>query len=403
MGVFRVVRGGLCLLWLAAPTASAAVPMTVSWSDGLKFASEDKAFTGQIGGRIQQDWTFTRETDDVRDSIPVSDGAEFRRARLFVSGTLYGRVFFKSQWDFAGGKVVPKDVYMGVSDLPVLGDLSVGNQYEPFSLDETTSSKYISFVERGLTTVFAPSRNPGVLATRTYAGGRARWSAGVFRQDKDDGTSTGDGEYAETARLTGTPVRTEDGRRLLHVGVAASHRVPAGRVFAVSARPENHLGPKVLETATIAVDRVVLLSGEAALVAGSASLQGEVAQARLAMPGGEDPAFLAVSAFGSVFVTGEHRPYSSSTATFSRVKPKRNLGEAGGSGAVELLVRVSHLDLNDDGAGAAFGSVTDVTGGLNWYLNPMAKIMVNYVLGQVDRTDVDGDVHSLLTRFQIDF
>ena len=73
--------------------------------------------------------------------------------------------------------------------------------------------------------------------------------------------------------------------------------------------------------------------------------------------------------------------------------------------AVELAARYSRVDLTDEDEGLDGGTLDDITLGLNWYLNPAARVMVNYVMGMVDRTDWEDEatIHSLLTRFQVDF
>ncbi len=67
-----------------------------------------------------------------------------------------------AQYDFAGGDADFKDVYVGLKKLPGVGTLKVGHFKEAFGLEELTSSKYITFIERSLPTeAFAPSRfNP---------------------------------------------------------------------------------------------------------------------------------------------------------------------------------------------------------------------------------------------------
>jgi phosphate-selective porin OprO/OprP len=73
------------------------------------------------------------------------------------------------------------------------------------------------------------------------------------------------------------------------------------------------------------------------------------------------------------------------------------------SGAWEIALRLSHLDLND---GAISGGKEDnTTVGVNWYLNADTRLMVNYVSADLEeRTGYDdGSVSIFETRFQIDF
>lgn len=404
----RVLAFATSLAWAAmtvSPDSAAAVEVEVK--GGLAVSSDDGAHRFGVGGRIQQDWAFIGETSDFPDSLGAPDGTEFRRARLHVEGRLYRVVFFKSQWDFAGGKVIPKDVFMGVSGVPGVQNLRFGKQYEPFNLNELTSSNHLVFIERSPIVGFAPSRRPGIQAYGGFGDGAGTWGAGVFRDDGtagDVGTSTGDGEYAETARVTFLPYRAEDGRTLVHLGAAASHRVPPGHMRSYAFRPSVHLAKSLVATGSFAVDRVVLLGGEAAVVAGPFSVQGEVMSASHEGPSSDapDPTFFGGYALASVFLTGEHRAYSTASGTFGRIKPRRNLGDGeGAAGAVELAARVTRVDLDDASAGIEGGVLTDVAVGGNWYLNPNAKLAVNVVRATVD--GVDGAVYAGVVRFHVDF
>lgn len=403
------MRPGIGAVTIAAIGMLVPVPRAgaaVSIEDGFEVTSDDGRTSLGLGGRIQQDWAFIQETSDLPDTLRSPDGTELRRARLHVEGDLYGTVFFKSQWELAGGSVEPLDVYMGVRDVPGLQNVRVGKQYEPFGLNELTSSNHLVFAERAVTAKLAPSRKPGIQTYGRYAGGRGTWAVGLFRDDSaedDTGKSTGDGEYAETARVTALPVSSENGRTLVHLGVAASHRVPPGHVTGYSFGPEAHLAASLIAVEDLPVNGVLLVGAEAAVVAGPLSVQGEWTLADHDGRGdAPSPAFQSFYGFASVFLTGEHRTYKTSSATFGRVKPRRNLGDGQGAfGALEVAARVSRVDLDDPAEDVAGGALTNVTVGMNWYLNPNAKVVVNLVRAAAD--DVDGAVYALVTRFHVDF
>ncbi len=109
---------------------------------------------------------------------------------------------------------------------------------------------------------------------------------------------------------------------------------------------------------------------------GPFSLQGEYFWTNTDAPDVDDPSFTGWYAFGSWFVTGESRTYND--GAFDRVKPTNNfyIGQPGW-GAVELALRYSALDLTDGGIEG--GEQQNVTVGINWYLNPSYRIMLNYV------------------------
>ena len=353
----------------------------------------------KMGGRMMVDWLASASGADVEARFgTLETGTEFRRARMFMEGELTGDVHYKIQMEFAGARITLKDVYIGLETVPGLGRLRVGHQKEPFSLEELTSSKYITFMERALPNVFAPSRNTGLLVQNAVVNRRITWAVGAFREADGSGNSVGAGGWSVTARVTGLPWYRDDGRYLLHVGVAYSRRDPLGNVVRFRERPEVHISPRLVDTGVLDADTVNELGLEAALVAGPISLQGELITASVDILQGKHPRFQGYYVYASVFLTGEHRVYKKSSGAFGRVRPKHSFREGGGIGAWELAVRYSVLDLTD--AGIEGGELRNWTVGLNWYLNGHTRVMLNYV--RADRTDV-GTAHYVMTRFQIDF
>ncbi len=376
--------------------------MRPHWKDGLRFTSNDGSFKLKIGGRIQHDFAYFAEDGDIerRLGADVDDGTEFRRARLYFSGTIYDDIDFKVQYDFAGGDADFKDVYLGLRNVPYVGNVRVGQFKEPFSLEELTSSNYITFMERSLANTFAPGRNTGIMFYDTMMDERMTWAAGVFRQTDSFGDGAGGRDYNVTARLTGLPVYEEGGKKLLHLGVSYTHQNYENDTIRFRARPESHLAPRLVDTGDFSAEYGDFIGAEAAWVDGPFSLQGEYVHAfiegRNRWDG--DPNFWAASVQASYFLTGEHRPYKTSTGAFDRVRPLKNFGKDGGSGAWELAARLSYLNLNDNGVKG--GRLRDLTVGLNWYLNPNVRTMWNYVLADPSE---GGSVSAFMWRFQVAF
>lgn len=154
------------------------------WKNGLVVESKDKKNQIKVGGRVQVDFASISSpkeqfVDQVRNNsggyLLTGFGTEFRRARLFVEGTVYNIIFFKAEYDFAGGATDFKDVYLGVKKIPGIGNIRIGHQKEPFSLEELTDSNYITFMERALPNVFSPKRNTGIMAYNTALKSEQLW------------------------------------------------------------------------------------------------------------------------------------------------------------------------------------------------------------------------------------
>lgn len=369
------------------------------WKDGLRFDSNDGAFKLKIGGRIHYDAAFFAEDGSLERRFgDFEDGTEFRRARLSFEGTIYKNMEFKAQYDFAKGDADFRDVYIGFRKVPFVRNLRIGQFKEPFSLEELTSSNYITFMERSLANTFAPARQGGVMVYDSFLKDRMTGAIGVFRHSNDYGDSIAEISYSVTGRVTALPWYREDGKKLVHLGVAYSHREYEDPVR-FRARPEAGLAPRIVDTGEFVADSANLLGLEAAWVHGPFSLQGELIKTFIdgESPWIGDPTLFGAYIQASYFLTGEHRPYKMSEGVFDRVRPLANVGE-GGWGAWELAARVSYLDLNDDGVRG--NRLMDYTLGLNWYLNPNIRVMWNYVYA--DPSD-GGEVNIFQTRVQIAF
>jgi phosphate-selective porin OprO/OprP len=391
------------------------------WSNGFKLERNDGAFKLKFGGRIQSDWAMIRLTERLEDAIGgEGHGTEFRRARLFFEGEVYERLIFKAQYDFANtgaGETDLKDAFIGLKDLGPLGTVMVGHFKEPFSLEQQTSSKHITFMERGLPNVFVPGRNAGFMAKNAVFDKRVLWQVATFLSANDSSFGfDNDGMWNVTARLVAVPLYEDDGEKVVHVGFSYSHQFRGGSndMLLYRQRPESHLAPYLANTGlTIPTNDIDLINPEFAVVWGSASFQAEYTHAFVRGDGGaSDSAFWGAYAQLSYFLTGERRNYrlagGMTGGAFSRVKPNANFNPAHGDwGAFELAVRYSHLDLNDELVRG--GKMWDITAGINWYLYPNARISLNYVHSELDDRDhsldpdLDGKADIVQARFQIDF
>src|SRR5436190_1985545 len=100
----------------------------------------------------------------------AATSTDHRHARLYTSGEINQGipVHYILQMEFAGGDVRFADAYLGVSKIPYVGLLQLGQMYEPFSLEQLTSDNYVTFMERAAPIeTFSPSRNLGVMALNT--------------------------------------------------------------------------------------------------------------------------------------------------------------------------------------------------------------------------------------------
>ena len=344
-------------------------------------------------GQFQSDaYIWTQDAVSRASVGDIQNGVAFRRARLAINGD-YGPTEFRIEGDMAlAGRPSFLDVFAGIKTIPGVGQVRVGHFFEPFSLERYTANRFVTFLERGLQDQpFAPARNMGVLVRNTYAGQRGTWAVGVFRTDSDIfGDDSGDQfQSAVTGRVTGLVYDLDQSTRYLHLGVAGSYRGTKDGTVRFRAQPEARLGsttpnvPFFVDTGNIAAGDYSLLGLEALLTEGSVSVQGEWIGTAVGTARAGNLLFQAWYATATWLITGEHRPYRHDNGTYERTVPNRDFVRtqdgrtAFGPGAWELALRLSHIDL--DSGSVRGGRLTDLTAGVNWYLNPYLRVSANYI------------------------
>ncbi|MBI1321155.1 MAG: hypothetical protein GC168_19695 [Candidatus Hydrogenedens sp.] len=359
------------------------------------------------------------------------DGTGFRSARLTLRGRVFTDIAYQAEIEFAGqdGADSPsfEDVWMQYNGVPYGGgrgfDIRAGHFKEPFGLDEQASSGDRPFQEAPLANVFAPSRNAGVMISDALFGEpkqeRLVWAVGAFKETDNLPSSNDSDEdqgYQITGRLTGLPVYGDDGRKLLHLGVAASLRHPDGARLRYGVRPETRLSllryadpdsallPNGFRLLDARAEDVVLVGLEAAGVLGPFWFQSEYMRSAVDTALGGDLRYDGWYASAGYFLTGENRVYRHDTARFGRPRPSRPLairGTSRGPGAWEIAARYGTVDLSD---GPTYGGEhTSLSLSLNWYLNYNFLVSWNYIHNEIDHPLYDGDFDSFQTRFQLDF
>ncbi|MFB6344288.1 MAG: OprO/OprP family phosphate-selective porin [bacterium] len=371
-------------------------------------------YVSEFGGRIMADWSFnTSQSDNYVSQLgdEAEDGFEFRRLRLYTEGGVAKDIEYKLQLDFAdelaGNEVDIKDAYISVDKGLVGIPLKIGHFKEPFSLNELTSSKYITFMSRSmLSDGFTPEYNPGIQTAYHTPDNKFNLTLGMFNPQSGLQQPATSGSWNLSGRITSPIVYSNSGKNLVHLGLGFSQRSEQSGTYSSDLEPEVHKGdPEYLDITVPSVTSSTVFGLEAATVQGPLSIQAEYAQNDLSRSAGKEPTLSSQYLMASYLLTGEHRPYDKADGDFGRIDVNNSVNN-GGSGAWELAARWSSTDYSD-AQGPTTGDVdlaskaNVITLGTNWYPTGHSKWMVNYVTANQDAKDVDAQW--LTTRFQVDF
>ena len=161
----------------AMPVA-AATPVITKAEPAFALATPDGNFEFNVRGRIITDLGIISDNDDSTNIRAT----EFRSARLAVEGKAWKNVGYRLVADFAGNDVSIEDAYLEYkSDF---GKIRVGHFKSNNSLEEITSLKHITFLERAaFTDAFDFDRHFGI----GYITGGDNWSLelGAFKGNAD--------------------------------------------------------------------------------------------------------------------------------------------------------------------------------------------------------------------------
>lgn len=355
---------------------------------------------------------------DTAHARDLANGSIFRRARFGIGGRAFGDFEYTALFEFGGsgnedsGHV--QELWLQYSGLRPL-HIRAG-AFAPFiGLEDAGSTNGMLFLERPASADIARSlaggdyREAGQLTVNTE-----RWFASAAitgRQINTVGSSASpvyDSQQGFIGRLAALPYR--DGSSLVHVGAHASyvgHATDTGgpdaapgaatSVIQFRERPELRVdGTRLIDTGAISAAHAYSVGAEFAVQRRNLMVQAEYDRLgieRHASPL-SDPAFDGFYVEGSWIVTGETRRYNTGNFAFDGPKVTPFDPSAGQWGAWELALRYSDMNLNYHAGSPSTAPAADavrggdqriLTAGVNWYLNSIMRLMLDYQYVRIRR------------------
>jgi phosphate-selective porin OprO/OprP len=351
------------------PTIDARVTADTS---GFNIKSQDGNFTLKIGADLQVDnRAFTGA-----GSSSLADTVLLRRVRPTFSGTVYKYIDYFIRPDFGQGNTVIYDAYAQLNYIPGVS-LRVGKFKPPVGLERLQSDDDTTFVERGLPTLLVPSRDIGYELTGDVLGKRVNYAVGVFNGVPDNSlTDAAASSHRDVAaRVFVTPVK----------GFGIGMGVSGGNVDNITLPAYKSFGQPTIFSFNSGVSSFghrTRLAPQAYYYLGGFGLLTEYTLTEEGFQKGtvrRDVALRAWQVQTSYILTGEKKG-------FTGITPLRPFDPLrGGWGAFEVALRTGELTVEKGMFNLGFADITksprvthEWVGGLNWYLNRLVRISVDY-------------------------
>jgi phosphate-selective porin OprO and OprP len=359
-------------------------------------------------GRLQYDFGTVSRPDGINDSS-LGFGNEIRRARLGIEGSIPGGFGYVFEADFADNDVEITDAILTykASDTATL---TIGQHNNFPSLEEVTSSRFTSFIERAaFTDAFNFERRVGLSATVTSGDFIAQ--AGLFTDNIADLGNDENNAVGVDGRIVFAPELGETGQ--LHLGASAHWRdlgdpADAGATTRYRQRPLVHFTDvRFVATPALGVEQESSYGLEAAFIQGPFHAAAEAHWLDSDLLDRSSRNFFGGYAEIGYFLTGETRGYRN--GRWDRTSVKRPVGgDEGGFGALQLNLRYDHLDLN---SAPTFGGIQNgFQAALIWIPSDYVRFLLNYGRMSYDDAALPAaggnrayDVDVLGARAQIDF
>lgn len=382
-----------------------------------------QAFDVAIRTRFHFDYGYWFP-DAASGDLP--DGFNVRRAFIGLYGTVFTDWNFGINADFSGrgnaGRL--QDLYMGYTGIK--GWVIEAGAFQPsFTLMDTISSNDIPFIERSATNNMAVSIVANEARTAVgfrHNGTRYRVSAYLTGQQiAQTAGGTNDDQASAIARVsflaaTGNNYDVHLGANYGYMWEPATNTGNnAARNYSLSERPEIRIGtaPSFINTGSIDTDDYSVYGVEFGATYDAFWTMAEYFEHEFDQrPAGRpDLNFDTWYVAAGYMLTGERRAYSVASGNFAAPRvswPFRTTGGYG-TGAWELAIRYSEADTTrSDVANTTEGDQSVWTLGVNWYVNPAIRFMLNYNIIEIDRPTgaghgLDQELESLAVRMQFQF
>ncbi|MDB5979404.1 MAG: phosphate-selective porin [Pseudomonas sp.] len=390
---------------LAGSVTTDGADIVVKTKGGLELATTDDQFSFKLGGRLQLD--FDQFDGIYSQNGKTANSSYLRRGRLEVSGKAYGDWGYNFAIDVNDADTLIKEASVSYLALDPL-TIKVGRFDPDFGLENATSSKWTTAIERSQITDLAPwvsDRDVGMGVQVSGLTDSLYGSAGILRPSSNEDEN---GRMHNNYNLRGVFAPMARAGDVLHLGINYAYNdadESDGRIrsrMGVRGVSENGNGNRIDLAPKVdgAFDGDSAWGLEFAYAAGPFSLQSEYLRRTIdARRESARNDRRATGYYGQLAytLTGEARGYKLDGASFGSIKPENKQ-----LGAWEVFYRYDRANVEEHDFLDNTAKVQTV--GVNWYANEAVKVSANYLMAKTSSAanyddDTRGDALSLRLQY----
>lgn len=326
----------------------------------------------------------------MNDTLGWGNAFQVNDVRLGTVVKIFDNWEAKIELGYADKKISMKDIYVNYK----LNSHSfrLGYAYEPWGNARVGTAAFRFMQNATADNALGQGRQLGISYSYNY-----KWMnvmAGVFSGGDIQTSGQMDQGYSVAAKFIGRPLMKEG--RVLHLAIAPRFADDKEVVDFTGGVPTNLVAKKDNGFVDASVDRVInswKLDAECIFIYDKWYFQGQFLVSHLNRHGVDNFNGKGGYAQAGYLILGEKHNYNESTGMIGNPAPK----------SLELLLRYDNVNLND--AGIRGGRLSDITVGMNYFINKYIAAKLNYTRMMVGDSSPKGggDFDLLQARLQVSF
>jgi phosphate-selective porin OprO/OprP len=367
---------------------------------------EGRFFSIRIGGGFLYDVAAFKQDDESKKQVGnLGFDNKIRDARIVFKGR-FGTAKAKRpityslgiMYDVPTKKLLFRETGIMIAAPNLWGNIFIGRTKEGFSLNKVMVGYAGWTMERSaMSDATVPILGDGIKWLGYLPNRKFLWNIGYFFDEFNYDQSFSTYNHQVVSRLVYLPILSEEKRTVFHIGLNLRQGKVDNDSLQLRSRPEVFPAPFFVDTKKFHATHTFMYGGEIYYRKGPWLFGSEYWFQSVDSPENGNPIFHGGDIVATWLITGETREYNTVGGFFKGILPARTIFQ-GGPGAVEAVLRLSYIDLDD--AAIQGGRFWRITPMINWHLSDNIRLEFAYGYGKLNRFELNGGTHFFQSRVQ---